>query len=98
MLGALACTSVLADKDVPSQSQVDVCKDISGTATSVMQARQNGVPIVEMMDIAGDSELLRYIVMQAYEGPRYSTEPHKKRAEVEFSNRMFLECAKYRKE
>lgn len=72
----------------------DTCEKIEGLAESIMKARQVGVPMSATMKTVGTSELVRGWVIDAYEKPRFSTEPMIQRAIEDFRNEKSLVCMK----
>lgn len=84
--------------DMLDEDQREACNGFSATAESIMNGRQQGVPIVTMhkivMDAAGSSALSQAVVNMAYEVPRYDTAPYQQDAVIDFGNEMFLFCSK----
>ena len=80
----------------------DYCRRFARLAGSVMDARQSGADISEMLDHASEYaetnprivELNRVLVLTAFETPRFRTEKNQKRAISEFRNAMHLNCLK----
>lgn len=77
----------------------ELCDKVASTAREVMKDRQNGVPIDSIMaqldKRPGDSsELIRQMVLTAYERDRRYSEKSKERDIVEFGNEMYLHCSK----
>ena len=80
------------------------CEALSGTAGSIMSARQVGVPLAQMMNklteiepegaTEKDKRYIEGIVFQAYEQPRFDTEDDKNKAINEFQNTIYSRCAK----
>lgn len=79
-------------------AQLQDCRDVYDAAYVVMQDRQDGVPLPEMLEVAGsardktDRRILQNLVADAYEGPIYSTRPYQHAAVEEFANRAMLAC------
>ncbi|MCK2183538.1 hypothetical protein [Halomonas getboli] len=70
----------------------EICSSISETAETVMRARQNGASMREMMGRVGDNSLLHTMIMEAFQDPRFSTEPMQNRWVLRFSNNYYLQC------
>ena len=73
------------------------CAIVGDLAESVMRARQTGVPMSKAMEIgAQQSEdaknLIEMFALQAYHQTRFSTEPLRHDAVVDFRNNIELEC------
>lgn len=78
-----------------SQSERDAaCGVYEQLANATMSLRQNGVPLREAMEFLGDSEsqLLRRIIVEAYEVPRFNAEPTRQRAITDYSDKVYLDC------
>ena len=71
------------------------CEELHQLATTVMQARQNGAAMPEMMRIASDNPLARAIVQDAYNAPRFSTREYQQRETEDFANTVYAECLKH---
>ncbi|MBV2181679.1 MAG: hypothetical protein KUL86_10670 [Castellaniella sp.] len=95
MLVALSgfAISAVAANDAQKHTPQETCKHASELAEKIMLARQSGFPAADAMDVAGDSEIVRRMVIQAYKSPKFLTEESKKAQAVEFGNRMYVECA-----
>ena len=59
----------------------------------VMELRQEGVPMSQVMQIS-DSELVKAIVVEAYDYPRFSSQEYKEKADNDFRNEVEVECYK----
>lgn len=88
--GAFSSSAFSADK--PAGNGEDECAAFHKYAVTVMDARQAGVAMPKMMEMAGDSELLRHIVVQAYKRARFGSEKIQKREIDDFANDIYLEC------
>ena len=73
---------------------IEQCKSVERLAGSIMSARQNNVSIVKSLEIAGDNEAMKSIVMDAYEQGAMSYEPNKVRQRAEFANKWAMFCIK----
>ena len=78
----------------------DECRKLSGVAKTIMEARQKGMPMADMMDVAtaqGDTpfgNFTKSTTIAAYEEPRFGTPEMRSRAISEFENGIYLECIK----
>lgn len=75
----------------------DICGLISMSSEEIMNARLEGVSIVDSMKAAGKgdnpaSRLLKLVVREAYSEPAYTGENDKKIAIKEFGIKQYLEC------
>ena len=69
------------------------CETIESTATVVMQGRQYGMKLSDVLK-GVKNDLLVAIIIEAYEEPRWSTKKMQTRAIVDFANEVMLACVK----
>lgn len=85
---------------LPGVAQADeLCDKVAGIAREIMKDRQNGVPIDSIMAQVdkrqgASSDLIKQMVLTAYERDRRFSEKSKERDIVEFGNEMYLHCTK----
>lgn len=77
----------------------ETCRTAKEIAESVMSARQSGVDIVNMMDIANKTggklgALTKKMAIDAYSFPQFSTEEYRKKGVAEFGTRHYINCIK----
>ena len=86
--------------DAPSARKVQTCKTYSSLAKTIMSARQNGIPMADMMEkVAAMDEdpvknLASLMVTTAYDTNRFSSEEYKQKAVSDFENTFFSSCIK----
>ncbi len=73
-------------------AQAQDCKMIGDLAEKTMEARQVGVPMSKMMEIAKDDRLLKTIIIDAYKKPRFSTDEFQRSATVDFRADWEVAC------
>lgn len=76
----------------PSLADDKLCANIGVLAGLVMTLRQKGAPLSDALENAKDIKVLREIVFDAYESPRYSTEQHQERSIADFRDTWQLRC------
>ena len=76
-----------------SQTLEQHCVVISTMAGVIMQARQVGVPMADLME-AANTPLNLEILMDAFEKPKMSVAANKKSVENEFKSQWMLKCLK----
>ena len=86
--------SVAMSAPVFASDAIEQCKAFEELASSIMGARQSNVSIVKSLEIAGDNEAMKSIVMDAYEQGAMSYEPNKVRQRAEFANKWAMLCIK----
>lgn len=93
------CVAIVFAVTISSAQASEICDAQSKLANTIMEARQNGMPMRQMMNIVGNdgdesTKLSRILVKAAYEVPRYHSEDMKARTATEFSNEVYLMCIK----
>lgn len=81
-------------KETPKESDLGICENVSVLAKSIMGARQSGVSISKVMQLANGSALLESLIIAAYSKPSFSTEQYKEEVIREFSDDAYLSCIK----
>lgn len=80
-----------------ADDKADTCDLVNKLAHSIMDARQRGVDMAEAMRLANESsisDLIKPIIIAAYEKPRYSVEENQRNAVTDFKNAVYLVCVK----
>lgn len=76
------------------------CADISELAANIMESRQSGTAMADMMTLADGagsaSDLIEAMVVSAYEMPRFQTPTHQRRQVAEYRDAWHLRCVKAR--
>lgn len=86
---SVAMTAPVFASDVIKQ-----CKAFEELASSIMSARQNNVSITKSLEIVGDNESMKSIVMDAYSQPAMRTPENALRQRAEFANKWAMLCIK----
>ncbi|MFD2405672.1 hypothetical protein ACFSVK_07665 [Azorhizophilus paspali] len=81
--------------EIPSSSLS--CDLVGDLAKAVMNNRQIGTSAQRVIELGGGSELMKLLVIMAYESPAYSVIDNQERAAVEFQSKIYLMCIKGRK-
>lgn len=78
---------------------MSICKSASKTARAIMNSRQKGASMSDMMEriMATDApaeikKTVKPFVLAAYERPRFSTPEFVLKAEIDFENEAYLTC------
>jgi hypothetical protein len=85
-----------------AESLSEQCKAYGKYARTVMDGRQQEVPMSQLMDVLDTSRdiseagknMLRSLVIAAYEQPAFSTEKNKRNAVASFGNAAEVSCYK----
>lgn len=75
-----------------SAKETDTCKNIAEVAETIMDARQSGVSVVDMMEIAGDNDLMKKMVIYAYKQPKYNGAEFRRKEIASFKNEFYIAC------
>ena len=73
------------------------CNSIANLAGAIMSARQDGVPMQDIMDKSNDvhlNKVVELLAIEAYDSPKYLTEAFKRSAVTEYKNQIYLLCIK----
>lgn len=70
----------------------DKCAIVEKIARQTMEARQAGVPLAKMIEIAEGNQLLIEIAKEAYRRGAYQTAEYRHRMINEFANDAYLVC------
>ncbi|TNE87039.1 MAG: hypothetical protein EP324_08175 [Gammaproteobacteria bacterium] len=75
----------------------DNCNYSYELAHSVMEARQLGVPLPNLVKIADGNELMLALIEEAYSKPKYASEDYKTMKANDFANDVYLICMQHQK-
>ena len=101
MIKAILILILLATPATPATAAAEetiheTCTAVSQLAEQTMRNRQNGVPIVKMMETSQEEtpvgKLARAIILDAYKRPKFRTKSYQVEAATSFSNDIYLEC------
>ena len=94
----LIAVALLSVSTLANAGTFDICPDSGKSAYLIMKARQRGVDMSRMMEIASSSgiaeldALNKSLTIDAYKVPRYSTPENQQKAAEDFRDRLLLEC------
>lgn len=77
---------------------MEICKAIHSLAETIMERRQEGMSIVKMLEVAGNSDngfvrsFSELMVKDTFDSTRYHSPELQQRAVQDFGNDMFLLC------
>ncbi len=93
-LSAIALTSALLVPGLAAAeaSQIEACTSVSELAEVVMEKRQGGARMSELVRIVQGNDLHVTIVTMAYDSPRYSTDRVQQREINDYTNEWFAAC------
>ncbi len=75
------------------------CKSIAAdTAEAIMEVRQGGLPLADVLEVYGKSEIEavrsigRTLAIEAYSRPRFNTYEYQRKAVAEFRDEVHVQC------
>ena len=74
-----------------SAEEMSFCEEFEDLSRTIMDNRQSGIPMSTQYNVV-DSDLIRKVVVLAYEVPEYSSEEYQQDAVNKFGNAAFLQC------
>lgn len=93
-----ACTPVFADESTKDKEGdiVAACESYQGLAFTIMNIRQSGVSLLDMLEAVSEDanirEYARAIVRLAFTKPKYSTQEMQSEASSVFANEVYMMC------
>lgn len=91
---ALALSALLTLTAQAEEKPKHVCESIGDLAEVIMQKRQGGADLTEILGLAGDNAAIRGMVLSAYEEANYNSQQYKNKAIRDFKERFVLACYK----
>lgn len=86
-------TIILTVSAATVQAQtMSFCNQLYDTSEAIMDARQSGVDLRQMMQAADGNQLHEDMVKLAYKQPNYSTESYQQNAIKQFAEQFYLSC------
>ena len=83
------------DEQRLKEYKAEYCKEVYEIAVSVMNLRQSGVSMPDLMGWADGDDLSTLMVETAFETPLYSTDEFKERAIASYSEMFYKACRKH---
>lgn len=95
----IALIALLSSPLMATDAMDAFCSSQGKLASTIMQGRQNGVPIDKALAIAATAkapadDLTRGLVLDAYDHPRWTTPAIREQTIREFANQVTLTCIK----
>ncbi len=88
----LLAATLLAAMSAQANQDQEICDSYANLASIIMEQRQSGVSMREMMGRADGREPHESMVVEVYGMPQYSTPDFKNRAINEYADRWYLNC------
>lgn len=83
---------VAATATAQTEQPQDICHVIGNLAEQIMENRQAGISMSEMMAVSAESELAQLLVIEAYNIPRMSHPDNQRREVEDFRNMAEVLC------
>ena len=77
-----------------NRSDTSVCNDLQELGYKIMELRQLGVPVSQVIAASDGNKTVNSIIISAYEEMQYNTKEYQIRASREFANKVYIECFK----
>jgi len=96
-------STLLLSMPIYSSAEDDICGSLESLAGRIMESRQNDIPMSALvneltkMEDKKLADLVRQMIIDAYEISSYSSDSYKEKAVLEYRNSIYLECIKARK-
>lgn len=94
LLGLLLLSSSVIAVEEKKETDKELCENLSKLAKEVMISRQAGVPMSKLIDIVDKD--FAFIIVRAYEQPKFSLQDYKDNAANEYADEVYLLCYKAR--
>lgn len=84
---------------LPMIAEENICEEYGSTAELIMQKRQSGVDISQMLKIANSlnkksKDVFTNMIIDAYDRPEYSGSKYKNEEIKKFKERYYIACLK----
>jgi len=90
MIKPILLTLALVSTPLAAKEEQASCEQLASLAEVIMDNRQQGVPLVDMIKTT-DNGLIREIIKMAYKRPQYP-EGYRDEPITDFQNDIYLEC------
>lgn len=90
IIGAALLVAATAHAETVSEQ----CSPVSQLAEKIMRARQSGISLLQLMEIANGNKIAEALVQDAFKQSRFSSEPFQDRAVQDFRERVEIECVR----
>lgn len=85
--------TILPETDVRAESTPKLdCLEIYSLAQATMEARQHGVPLPRMLEIADGYTLHTQMTVESFKVSEYNIQENKDKASKEFAEEWYLNC------
>jgi hypothetical protein len=98
LAAATLATTTPVTAEEAGEAKEDVCAELAELARDVMELRQDGVPLSQLMKIAESEEILRLLALDAYRKSRFGSKEYRDLAVTDFSDKWALACYNEREE
>ena len=90
----IATLALMMALSVPAQAEPASCEQIADLAKSIMTARQKGVSMSKVMELADGSALFESMIVNAYEVHRFKAPVWQEAEVAEFRDKWYMACYK----
>jgi len=93
LIGTLTAIPISAIYGEPL-TKAQTCKNMHKLAKNIMDSRQQGMAMPDIIETVDGNPLFEYFIESAYDMPRYSTDEMQQRSIEDFANSIYAECWK----
>jgi len=93
ILAIFSFNALAAEKPV-NNKQSSPCEKLEKYARSIIKGRMMGISAKRLIGTANNNSILKEIVIDAFNVPKFSSEPFITNQINEFSNRWYLKCVR----
>lgn len=92
---SVAIIAIMATTTMAKENKIEVCKEYANLAEIIMEHRQTGTPVFEMMEIASKTKvkaLAEHLIINAYDVHIFDTKKYQDKIIKQFKNDSFIKC------
>lgn len=97
------CILLFSGLSLAKDERADPCLQYSDLAEQIMKSRQSEVPMAKLVSTfnewdgnSAQKQLVKELIIDAYERPAFRTPENQSHEVVEFQNKVYLACTKSR--
>lgn len=88
----MTLSPVTVASDDSGEAKKYTCEQFAQVSAVIMEGRQKGMPMVDVMKVATGTPVFEEIIKQAYSVKRFSSDEYQQEAITEFSNMIYRAC------
>lgn len=95
LITTAAIIAIMTTTTMAKENKVEVCKSYANLAETIMEHRQTGTPVFEMMEMASKTKvkaLAEHLIINAYDVHIFDTKKYQDKIIKQFKNDSFIKC------